>query len=175
MYTSPAILPELATERLTLSDVVKAVVSQTHRAKETDFVPIPCSHPNCGWITLFLRRFGMVHNVVKYIDLPKVLDNVAYKTLLSTDELRDAVASSESGVVKRAIGKLAKGLVRSQDMFTIAIKPFMDRHSYDQDRVDNCCHHILDTKGNPRSFCEYNAVLRQGDPWGEFPPVAKPA
>ena len=161
-----------ATERLTLSDVVKAIVNQSRKAKETDFVPIPCSHPNCGWITLFLRRFGVVHNVVKYIDLPKVLDNVAYKTLLSTDELRDAVASTESGVVKRAIGKLAKGLVRSQDMFTIAIKPFMDRHSYDQDRVDNCCHHILDTKGNPRSFCEYNAVLRQGDPWGEFPRVA---
>jgi uncharacterized radical SAM superfamily Fe-S cluster-containing enzyme len=164
------------TERLTLSDVVKAVVRQSRRAKDTDFVPIPCSHPNCGWITLFLRRFGMVHNIVQYIDLPKVLDNVAYKTLLSTDELKDAVSTQEeSGFVKRAIGKLAKGMVRSQDMFTIAIKPFMDRHSYDQDRVDNCCHHILDTKGNPRSFCEYNAILRQGDPWGEFPKLAKPA
>jgi hypothetical protein len=66
---------------------------------------------------------------------------------------------------------MAKGLVRSEDMFTVAIKPFMDRHSYDQDRVDNCCHHLLDTKGNPRSFCEYNAVLRQNDPWTSMPTI----
>jgi uncharacterized radical SAM superfamily Fe-S cluster-containing enzyme len=157
-------------ERTTLSDVVKAIVRQTRRrSSESDFVPIPCSHPNCGWITLFIRRFGLVSNVVRYVDLPKVIDNVAYRTLLSTDELKSAVGTSGGSIVKRAIGKLAKGLVRSEDMFTIAIKPFMDRHSYDQDRVDACCHHLLDTKGNPRSFCEYNAVLRQRDPWSAFP------
>ncbi len=161
------------TERLTLSDVVKAVVRQTERARvqERDFVPIPCSHPNCGWITLFLRRAGLAHNVVKYVDLPKVIDNVAYKTLLSTDELRGAVDASQGGVLG-AITKLAKGLVRSEDMFTVAIKPFMDRHSYDQDRVDNCCHHLLDTKGEARSFCEYNALLRKDDPWDAFPRLA---
>jgi len=158
-------------DRLTLSDVVKAVVTQTKkRAREADFVPIPCSHPNCGWITLFLRRFGMVSNVVRYVDLPKIIDNVAYRTLLSTDELQAAVGSGGS-IVRRAIGRMAKGLVRSEDMFTVAIKPFMDRHSYDQDRVDNCCHHLLDTKGNPRSFCEYNAVLRQNDPWTSMPTI----
>lgn len=157
-------------DRLTLSDVVKAVARQTRRrAKEADFVPIPCSHPNCGWITLFLRRFGMVGNVVRFVDLPKVIDNVAYRTLLSTDELKNAVGTGGGSLVKRGIGRLAKGLVRSQDMFTVAIKPFMDRHSYDQDRVDNCCHHLLDTKGNPRSFCEYNAILRQTDPWTAMP------
>jgi 7,8-dihydro-6-hydroxymethylpterin dimethyltransferase len=157
-------------DRLTLSDVVKAVVRQTRRrAKEADFVPIPCSHPNCGWITLFLRRFGLVGNVVRYVDLPKIIDNVAYRTLLSTDELKSAVGTGGGSVIKRGIGRLAKGLVRSQDMFTVAIKPFMDRHSYDQDRVDNCCHHLLDTKGNPRSFCEYNAILRQQDPWTALP------
>ncbi|HQY60602.1 MAG TPA: hypothetical protein PK141_04350, partial [Polyangiaceae bacterium] len=111
--------------------------------------------------------------VVKYVDLPKVIDNVAYKTLLSTDELRGAVDVSGAGVMG-AITKLAKGLVRSQDMFTVAIKPFMDRHSYDQDRVDNCCHHLLDTKGEARSFCEYNALLRQSDPWDAFPSLASP-
>ena len=158
------------TERLTLSDVVKAVARQSRkRTRESDFVPIPCSHPNCGWITLFLRRFGLATNVVRYVDLPKVIDNVAYRTLLSTEELKDAVGTQDGSPVKRAIGRLAKGLVRSQDMFTIAIKPFMDKHGYDQDRVDNCCHHLLDTKGNPRSFCEYNAILRQQDGWTELP------
>lgn len=160
-------------DRLTLSDVVKAVVRQSTgkkgHAREADFVPIPCSHPNCGWITLYLRRFGLTGNVVRFVDLPKVIENVAYRTLLSTDELKQAVGTGTGSPVKRAIGRLARGLVRSQDMFTVAIKPFMDRHSYDQDRVENCCHHLLDTKGNPRSFCEYNAILRQADPWTSLP------
>ena len=68
-------------------------------------------------------------------------------------------------------GTLGKRLVRSEDMFTVAIKPFMDRHSYDQDRIDHCCHHLLDTKGVARSFCEYNALLRPKDPWTRFPTV----
>lgn len=160
------------TERLTLSDVVKAVARQSRRrTRDSDFVPIPCSHPNCGWLTLFLRRFGFATNVVRYVDLPKVIDSVAYRTLLSTEELKEAVGTKDGSPVKRAIGRLAKGLVRSQDMFTIAIKPFMDKHGYDQDRVDNCCHHLLDTKGQPRSFCEYNAILRAQDGWSELPPL----
>jgi uncharacterized radical SAM superfamily Fe-S cluster-containing enzyme len=160
-------------ERLTLSDVVKAVVGQTGprgKSKESDFVPIPCSHPNCGWITLYLRRFGVVSNIVRYVDLPKIIDDVAYRTLLSTSDLQSAVGTG-GGVLRRTIGKLGKRLVRSEDMFTVAIKPFMDRHSYDQDRIDHCCHHLLDTNGVARSFCEYNALLRPKDPWTRFPTV----
>ena len=36
----------------------------------------------------------------------------------------------------------------------------MDAHTYDQDRIDGCCVHILDDQGNPVSFCEFNAVYR---------------
>lgn len=155
-------------DRLTLSDVAKAVARQARRrAREADFVPIPCSHPSCGWITLFLRRFGLTTNIMRFVDLPKVIDNVAYRTLLSTEELKGAVGSRPGPLA--ALGRLAKGLVRSQDMFTIAIKPFMDRHSYDQDRIDNCCHHLLDQQGVPRSFCEYNALLRQKESWQARP------
>ncbi len=45
-------------------------------------------------------------------------------------------------------------------MLTISIKPFMDAWTYDQDRVDQCCVHILDKEGNPVSFCEFNAIRR---------------
>ena len=69
---------------------------------------------------------------------------------------------------------LARRLVRSKDVFAIAIKPFMDRFNYDQDRVANCCHHLLDTEGRAASFCEYNALVRERDSWAKFPAV-KPA
>jgi 7,8-dihydro-6-hydroxymethylpterin dimethyltransferase len=153
--------------RLTLSDVLKAVVAQVDRSlRPEDFAPIPCSHPNCGWITLFVRRFGLMRNIVKYIDLPAVMNEVAYKTLLSTAELRSAVGGSKRGGV---IGWLGRRLVRSTDIFTVAIKPFMDRFCYDQDRIANCCHHLMDTEGRAVSFCEYNALVRQRDGWERLP------
>ena len=45
-------------------------------------------------------------------------------------------------------------------MFAIGIKPFMDAWSYDQDRIDKCCVHIISADGTPVSFCEYNAINR---------------
>jgi uncharacterized radical SAM superfamily Fe-S cluster-containing enzyme len=65
--------------------------------------------------------------------------------------------------------EIGKKLIRSTDVFGIAVKPFMDRYNYDQDRISACCHHLLDTQGRPVSFCEYNARLRPGDSWEPFP------
>ena len=50
-------------------------------------------------------------------------------------------------------------------------REYAARFNYDLDRVSACCHHLLDTKGNPVSFCEYNARVRQRDPWDAFPPL----
>jgi uncharacterized radical SAM superfamily Fe-S cluster-containing enzyme len=156
--------------RATLSDIAKAVVNQAKlRTAEEDFVPIPCSHPNCGWITLYLRRFGLKENIVRFIDLPKVMDDVANRAQLSTSELQGVVGSAGGSVVKRAAGWAAKKVVRADDVFAVAIKPFMDKYSYDQDRIAACCHHLMDTKGTPVSFCEYNALTRPGDSWEGFP------
>jgi tetraether lipid synthase len=157
-------------DRATLSDIAKAVVTQARlRTAEKDFVPIPCSHPNCGWITLYLRRFGLEENIVRFIDLPKVMGDVANRAQMSTSELKGVVGSAGGSVVRKAAGWAAKKLVRADDVFAVAIKPFMDKYSYDQDRIAACCHHLMDTKGTPVSFCEYNALTRPGDSWEGFP------
>jgi uncharacterized radical SAM superfamily Fe-S cluster-containing enzyme len=159
-------------DRATLSDIAKAVVTQAKlRTREEDFVPIPCSHPNCGWVTLYLRRFGLKENIVRFIDLPKVMDDVANRAQLSTNELRGVVGSARGSLARRAAGWAAKKVVRADDVFAVAIKPFMDKHTYDQDRIAACCHHLMDTKGTPVSFCEYNALTRPGDSWDAFPPL----
>lgn len=156
--------------RLTVSDMVKAVVGQVRRrTREKDFVPIPCSHPNCGWITLYVRRFGMTFNIVKHVDLPAVMGRVANRTLLKTGELREVVGTKGGGLVKRIAAGIGRKLIRSTDVFGVAIKPFMDRFSYDQDRISACCHHLLDTQGRPVSFCEYNALIRPSDSWERLP------
>jgi len=159
-------------KRLTLSDVIKRAVAQVKCAPdEGDFHPIPCSHPNCGWITLYARRFGLKVNLARHIDLERVMGRVANRTLLNTGELRSAIGLDGGGVLRRGGEWLGKKLVRSTDVFAIAIKPFMDKFNYDQDRISACCHHLLDTRGRPVSFCEYNARLRTADPWERFPSV----
>jgi uncharacterized radical SAM superfamily Fe-S cluster-containing enzyme len=162
-YSGRYDLPPDPMNRLTLSDVVKAVVHQAKkRMREEEFLPIPCSHPNCGWVTLFARRLGLTVNIARRIDLARAMDRVAYKTILSTDEIRDVV---DRGI----LAALGRKLIRAQDVIGVAIKPFMDRFNYDQDRISGCCHHTLDTHGRMVSFCEYNARLRPGDSWDAFP------
>jgi uncharacterized radical SAM superfamily Fe-S cluster-containing enzyme len=65
------------------------------------------------------------------------------------NELLDALIEAQSG---------EKGIWNR--LLTISIKPFMDAYTYDQDRIDQCCVHILDKEGNPVSFCEFNAINR---------------
>jgi uncharacterized radical SAM superfamily Fe-S cluster-containing enzyme len=161
-------------ERLTLSDCVNGIVAGfSGRVRAADFLPIPCSHPNCGWVTLFARRFGMVRNIARHVDLNAVMNDVAYRTLLSKSEMQGIVGTRGSWI-ERFVIRLARRLIQPRHVFGIAIKPFMDRFNYDQDRVSNCCHHILDTHGNLVSFCEYNARLRQGDSWNRFPRIGAP-
>jgi 7,8-dihydro-6-hydroxymethylpterin dimethyltransferase len=157
-----------ASERLTLSDCVKGIVQGLGgKAQTEDFMPIPCSHPNCGWVTLFARRFGIVKNIARHVDLNAVMNDVAYKTLLDKKQMQEIVGTKGS-LVQRGLARLSRKLIRPQDVFGIAIKPFMDRFNYDQDRVSACCHHILDTQGNAISFCEYNARLRHTDSWSHL-------
>jgi uncharacterized radical SAM superfamily Fe-S cluster-containing enzyme len=169
-YSGRYQLPQDPLQRMTLSDCVKAVAEQVRqRTNQRDFKPIPCSHPNCGWITLFVQRFGLTANIARHIDLGQAMDRVSNRTLLNSQELRSVVGSNEKGLLNRVGRWAGRKLIRSTDVFAVAIKPFMDRFNYDQDRISACCHHLLDTKGHPVSFCEYNARIRPSDPWDAFP------
>jgi uncharacterized radical SAM superfamily Fe-S cluster-containing enzyme len=157
-------------KRATLSDAVKGVAAGlANVARTEDFMPIPCSHPNCGWVTLFVRRFGLFFNLARHVDLERVMGRVAYRTQLGPDEVRGIVGTRAGRWLWRAAAAIGKRFVRPRDVFGIAIKPFMDRYTYDQDRVSACCHHILDTRGNLASFCEYNARKRATDSWAQRP------
>lgn len=153
-------------DRITLSDVAKGVAAGLgKRGRESDFLPIPCSHPNCGWTTLFARRFGLVANIARHVDLDAVMNDVAYQTVLDKSKVQGMIGTRRANFFTRLLSRIGRKLVRPRDVFGIVIKPFMDRFTYDQDRVSACCHHILDTHGRLVSFCEYNTRLRAGDSW----------
>jgi uncharacterized radical SAM superfamily Fe-S cluster-containing enzyme len=161
-------------DRITLSDVVKGVSAGLGaRSRDEDFLPIPCSHPNCGWVTLFARRFGLFANIARHVDLNAVMNDVAYKTVLDERSMQDIVGTRRENPLKRALARLARRLIRPRDVFGIVVKPFMDRYNYDQDRVSACCHHVLDTHGRLESFCEYNARHRAADSWAHLPQLAQ--
>jgi uncharacterized radical SAM superfamily Fe-S cluster-containing enzyme len=161
--------------RITLSDVIKGVVAGLERrARPEDFMPIPGSHPKCGWATVFARRFGFVTNIARHVDLNAVMNDVAYNTLLDQQQVRGIIGTRPAGWLRRLLARAGRRLVRPRDVFGIVIKPFMDRFTYDQDRVSACCHHVLDTRGRLESFCEYNARHRMQDSWAHLPRLAAP-
>jgi hypothetical protein len=41
------------------------------------------------------------------------------------------------------------------DTLRLFIKPFMDAHSWDEDRIDRCCTHVIRPDGKLDSFCRY--------------------
>jgi|GEM_PF-692444 len=169
-YSGRYQLPIDAKKRPTLSTVAHAIVkSLPSKVILEDFMPIPCSHPNCGWTSLFARRFGILFNITQKIDIGRVMNEVAYKTILDKDEIRSVLDKNKSSWISRGITALAKKMIRPSDVFGIAIKPFMDRFNYDLDRVSNCCHHILSTDGELMSFCEYNTRFRKNDNWSNKP------
>ena len=98
-----------------------------------------------------------------------VMNDVAYKTVLDKQQMRGIIGSRRTGWLRALAASAGRKLVRPRDVFGIVIKPFMDRFTYDQDRVSACCHHVLDTHGRLESFCEYNALVRPKDSWSKFP------
>jgi len=142
-------------DRITLSDVIKGVVRGLEgRTRDDAFLPTPCSHTNCGWVTLFARRFGLfVTNITRHIDVDAVMNDVAYKTVLDTQQMRGIIGTRRTSRLRGLAAGVGRKLIRPRDVFGVVIKPFMDRFTYDQDRVSACCHHVLDTHRRLESFC----------------------
>lgn len=170
---------EIATDpmrRMTLSDAVKGVATGlAPQLSEDDFMAIPCSHPNCGWTTLFVRRFGFLINISKHVDQNAAMTAAAYRTTLGKREIRGLLGSRLNDFRSRIVAWVGRKLIRPCDVFGVVIKPFMDRYTFDYDRVANCCHHMLDTQGRLISFCEYNVRKREQDDWQNLTRMDTPA
>ena len=139
-----------------------------------DFTPIPCSHPACFGMAGALVHHGEVLPVSRYFprfetwedpDIAQMVER--FSDRLPTHML-ESIAQDE--MIETLLDLLtgdedSKNWADYKNFMVVAIKPFMDAHTYDQDRVDRCCVHIVDRSGQPVSFCEYNAVRRpRGQP-----------
>lgn len=180
-------------DRMTLTGVLQALEAQTGGAlRSSDFVGLPCSHPDCCALT-----YGFLDQDRKHIEpLPRHLDVARYMDLFSDrisfsglvgsaarrvwsdmgrmqgrQTLRDLALLFSRGGVRDLIPLMGNSDAMGKRIFRIVVKPFMDAHTYDHRRIDQCCTMILTEGGKAVSFCEYNVFHRGRKPKGLTPLV----
>jgi uncharacterized radical SAM superfamily Fe-S cluster-containing enzyme len=172
-------------DRITLADAVDLICGQFGVFSPGDFMPIPCSDPNCFGMAVALRTSKGLLPVSRLFPGYEAWDSEEAKDLITkfSDTIDGPAALSEAvkwttsdhridkvlqnlgedeieGLLDAMMDTHASGKEIWERVLTISIKPFMDAWTYDQDRIDQCCVHILDKEGNPVSFCEFNAINR---------------
>ena len=137
--------------RLNTADIILAAVEQAAgRLKIEDFTPLPCGDPNCATVGYLLRYAGAVHSVSDFVDFARLQGFLKDKIQYTLEDL------ARCGCENQPLGNLLKNLELQSGMaFRLMVKPFMDAWTWDQDRIDRCCTHVIRPDGKLDSFCRY--------------------
>jgi uncharacterized radical SAM superfamily Fe-S cluster-containing enzyme len=77
-YSGRFVLPEVLERRLTFPDVVERIVEQSDGLfRATDFMPLPCAHPNCHTLSYVYRSAHGAVPMARFIDAENHLDILA--------------------------------------------------------------------------------------------------
>jgi hypothetical protein len=136
---------------LTTGDVIEAAASQSGGTlTSADFTPLPCGDPNCHTMSYILRTSNGLVPLGQVLRLPALQDFLKDKVNYSLADL------ARCGCDDSPLGQQLQALeLGPHGPFRIFIKPFMDAWTYDQDRIDRCCTHVIRPDGKLDSFCRY--------------------
>ena len=140
---------------LNTADIILAAVEQSGgRLRYEDFTPLPCGDPNCATIGYLLKPpGGGTRSISEFIDFTKVQDFLRDKMRYRLEDLLQCGCDSEP------LGELLHEFeLDERHTFRLFIKPFMDSWTWDQDRIDRCCTHVIRPDGMLDSFCRYYAA-----------------
>ena len=137
--------------RLNTADIILAAVGQSDgQLRFEDFTPLPCGDPNCAAIGYLLKVDGQVRSVSDFVDFKNVQGFLGTKVRYKLEDLMKCGCESEP------LGELLKQFELDEThTFRLFIKPFMDAHTWDEDRIDRCCTHVIRPDGKLDSFCRY--------------------
>ena len=137
--------------RLNTADIILAAVEQSQgRLKYEDFTPLPCGDPNCATIGYLLKTPQGVRSISDFINFAGVQGFLRDKIRYSLNDLAQCGCESEP------LGDLLKKFELDEThTFRLFIKPFMDAWTWDKDRIDRCCTHVIRPDGKLDSFCRY--------------------
>jgi uncharacterized radical SAM superfamily Fe-S cluster-containing enzyme len=136
---------------LNTADIILAAVGQSGgKLRFEDFTPLPCGDPNCATIGYLLKVGGQIRSVSDFIDFTRVQDFLGTKVRYKLEDLMKCGCESEP------LGDLLKQFELDEShTFRLFIKPFMDAATWDEDRIDRCCTHVIRPDGKLDSFCRY--------------------
>jgi len=137
--------------RLNTADIILAAVGQSGgRLRYDDFTPLPCGDPNCATIGYLLKIGDQIRSVSDFIDFKNVQGFLSTKVRYKLEDLMKCGCESEP------LGDLLKQFELDEShTFRLFIKPFMDAATWDEDRIDRCCTHVIRPDGKLDSFCRY--------------------
>jgi uncharacterized radical SAM superfamily Fe-S cluster-containing enzyme len=158
---------------LNTADVILALVAQSAtRLRFDDFTPLPCGDPNCATIGYLLKIGGQTRSISDFVDFRQVQDFLRDKVRYTPEDL--ARCGCESEPLGELLHELETGMkggaaaaqFKTPDSasklgaaaFRLFIKPFMDAWTWDEDRIDRCCTHVIRPDGKLDSFCRYYAA-----------------
>ena len=144
-------VPLNSARRLNTADIILASVEQSGgRLRYEDFTPLPCGDPNCATIGYLLKANGRTYSISDFINFSDVQGFLRDKVRYRLEDLMKCGCDSEP------LGELLKEFELDEtNTFRLFIKPFMDAESWDEDRIDRCCTHVIRPDGKLDSFCRY--------------------
>jgi hypothetical protein len=144
-------IPTMESSRLNTADIILAAVAQSSgKLRFEDFTPLPCGDPNCATIGYLLKVGGQVRSISDFVDFKNVQGFLGTKVRYKLEELMKCGCESEP------LGELLKQFELDEShTFRLFIKPFMDAATWDEDRIDRCCTHVIRPDGKLDSFCRY--------------------
>ena len=138
-------------QRLNVADVILSLIENSKgKLSAEDFTPLPCGDPNCATIGYLLKTPLGTRSISDFIDFAKVQGFLQDKIRYRLEDL------TECGCDNTALGEMLKKFeLEEKDTFRLFIKPFMDAWTWDDDRIDRCCTHVIRPDGKLDSFCRY--------------------
>ena len=148
---NPSALNSQPSTRLNTADIILAATGQSSgKLRFDDFTPLPCGDPNCAAIGYLLKINGQIRSVSDFIDFKNVQGFLGTKVRYKLEDLMKCGCESEP------LGELLKQFELDEThTFRLFIKPFMDAATWDEDRIDRCCTHVIRPDGKLDSFCRY--------------------
>ena len=139
---------------LNTADIILSAVGQSGgRLSFDDFTPLPCGDPNCATIGYLLKTPEGPRSISEFIDFTAVQTFLRDRMRYSLEDLAQCGCESEP------LGRLLHELELDEShTFRLFIKPFMDAWTWDEDRIDRCCTHVIRPDGKLDSFCRYYAT-----------------
>ncbi|HTM01522.1 MAG TPA: radical SAM protein [Candidatus Omnitrophota bacterium] len=159
--------------RLTLTEVRRAILEQSSLFRPEDLIPVPC-HPDCLAMAYALKSERGLVPLTGLID-PKILieggrNTIIYEQdramqqqifrLFATNHSPDSSARSLRDLLCCLPRVAVPESISYRDVFRVIIMQFLDAHSFDVRSVKKSCVHIVHPDGRLIPFDNYNLFYR---------------